>query len=344
MKEILLSHPYDFKFHQAFVPEIEACEMLLEVAYCAICATDIRILEGNKKKYITYPCVIGHELSGTICKVGDAITNFHVGDRVGISPIIPCGHCRSCVSGKENLCYNRLTIGYQFEGGFAQYVRIPAVAIQGGNIVKISERLSFEEAALIEPVACCINGIKKAEIEINDNILIVGAGAIGQIHLQLCKLYGANFVAISDPVPHRREKAREFGANAIIDPTQEDISQLAAKCGIGEFNKIIFACPATMEVNNIINLCAKGGKVVLFSGFSGTGLSSLQLNTIHYNELAVVGSTGYHRQDYMAALSLLENGNINVKSLISDIYPIEEFDAAYAQHKSGNGFKVLIKP
>jgi len=344
MKEILLSNPYDFKFQQSFVPEIEASEALVKVAFCAICATDIRVLEGNKKKNISYPCVIGHEISGTIWKTGDAVDAYRVGDRVAVSPIIPCGRCRNCLAGKENLCLDRLAIGYQFPGGFAEYLRIPEAAIKGGSLVKISDRLSLEEAALIEPVACCINGIKKADIEINDNVLIVGAGAIGQMHLQLCRLYGANFVAVSDPIEARREKARGFGASVAIDPSSESVAEAASRRGIDGFDKIIFACPATSAVNDILGLCAKGGTVLLFSGFSGTGLCNLQLNTIHYNELAVIGSTGYRRQDYLAALSLLENGKIDVKSLISDVFPIEEFDAAYARHKSGQGFKVLIKP
>ena len=177
MKEIVLANPYEFMLRQAYVPEIEAGEVLIKVAYCAICGTDIRILEGKKKKDISYPCVIGHEISGTICEVGDAVTDFQIGERVNIAPIVPCGNCDSCLSGRENLCQSRLSIGYQFHGGFAEYVRIPAVAVKSGNILELPAHLSLEEASLIEPLACCLNGIKKAELDINDNVLIVGAAA-----------------------------------------------------------------------------------------------------------------------------------------------------------------------
>lgn len=344
MKEIVLFHPFDFQFRQTYVPEIETNEMLVKVAYCAICATDIRILEGKKKRDVTYPRVIGHEISGVICDIGDGVTGYQTGDRVSISPIIPCGHCRNCLSGRENLCENRLSIGYQYDGGYAEYVKIPAPAIKSGNVLKISDHLSLEESALVEPLACCINSIKKADLDINDNVLIVGAGAIGQFHLQLCRLYGANYVAVSDPLENRREMAGRFGASLVVNPEKEDIAELASRDGIRQFNKIIFACAATSEVNHILNLCARGGSMILFSGFSGTGLCSVTLNTIHYNEIKLMGSSGYKRSDYRAALSLLENGNIDVKPLISDIYPLEKFQEAYEKHKSGKGFKILIQP
>ena len=127
-------------------------------------------------------------------------------------------------------------------------------------------------------------------------------------------------MAVSDPLEHRREKAKEFGANLVINPTTENISTEAAKYGISDFNKIIFACAATSEMNNILTLCARGGVIVLFSGFSGTGLCSITLNSIHYKEIELIGSSGYKRQNYLAAFSLLGNGYINVKSLISDIF------------------------
>jgi L-iditol 2-dehydrogenase len=344
MKQITLSAPYDFTLQQSETPQIATKEILVKVAYCAICGTDIRVLEGKKRQDISYPCVIGHEISGLIYKVGSDVTGFDKGERVNVAPIIPCGHCRSCLSGQENLCQNRLAIGYQFGGGFAEYVRIPAIAVESGNIIKVSNHVSLEEASLLEPLACCINGIKKARIDINDNVLIVGAGAIGQLHLLLCKLYGVNFVAVSDPLPHRREKAIEFGANAVIDPSKEDISEIAAKYGISDFNKIIIACAANSVVNSVLDYCSLGGIIVLFSGFSGTGLSELTLNSIHYKEIELVGSRGYVRQNYLAAVSLLENRNLKMQSLISDIYPLERFRDAYELQKGGRGFKVLVRP
>jgi L-iditol 2-dehydrogenase len=343
MKEIILSGPCNFGLHQAPVPDIGAGEVLVKVAYCAICGTDIRILEGKKKKGISYPCVIGHEISGTVCKTGATVTGFQAGDRIGVSPIIPCGHCQSCLSQKENLCQNRLTIGYQFQGGFAEYVRIPAIAVKKGNIRKIPDRLSLEEASLIEPLACCINGVKKAKIDCSDSVLIVGAGTIGQFHLLLCKLHKARFVAVSDPVAHRRERAKECGADLVIDPAKEDLRKTASQCGIGGFTKIIFACAAAAEINQAIDLCAMGGIIVLFSGFSGNGLCTVALNDIHYKEIELTGSSGCTPQDYVTASTLLGDGSIDVKSFISKIFSLEQFSAAYEYHKSGKGFKVLIQ-
>lgn len=128
MKKIVLSNPNEFRLEISPPPGIEADELLIKVAYCAICATDIRILEGKKTKGVSYPRVVGHEISGTIYEVGNQVTLFRPGDRVSVAPIIACGHCRNCLCGRENLCLNRSTIGYDIDGGFAGYIRIPAVA------------------------------------------------------------------------------------------------------------------------------------------------------------------------------------------------------------------------
>lgn len=211
------------------------------------------------------------------------------------------------------------------------------------NIFVIPRHLSFKEAALIEPLACCLNGNNKADIGQGDHVLIVGAGTIGQFHVLLSKLRGANFVVVSDLLEYRRAKALTTGADRAINPAVENILDVAQKNGVDGFNKIIFACAATSEINNLVNCCAKGGTVVLFSGFPDRGLGNIDLNALHYKEIQLAGSSGYTQKNYADAFSLVSDGKIDVKPFISAVYTIDDFVDAYQKQKSGSEFKILIK-
>lgn len=339
MKEIILKGPSDFELGYESVPAIALEDVRIKVSYCAICATDIRILEGTKKKDIHYPCVIGHEISGIVDKVGGKIRDFSVGDRVNLSPVIPCGVCHACLTGRENVCKSRKVFGYQLNGGFAEYVRVPSKAIQSGNLIKLPDCLSLEEATLVEPLACCVHAVKKVEISANDHVLIIGAGAIGQMLLQLCKFYRCEFVMVSDFLENRRNMAMKFHADSVVNPSCQDIENITTG-----FDKIFVSCASAAVVNRAISLCTGGGTVILFSGFPGGGFAPVELNNIHYNEIHLTGTRSYQRNDYMEAFDLLIRRKIQVEPLISNIYPIEQFQDAYVRHKSGKGFKVLIQP
>ena len=151
----------------------------------ALCGTDKRIFTGAKTKGLRKDSVVGHEICGEIAEVGKNVQGFSVGEHVSIANVIPCGHCPACLSGRENACMNRKAIGYEFNGGFEEYVLIPKICIESGNVVKLPEDVSFEAGALIEPLACCIRGLRNTGTGFNDTVLIIGAGPIGLMHLQL---------------------------------------------------------------------------------------------------------------------------------------------------------------
>lgn len=344
MKAVILSGPNDFKPGWIEKPEIDDDEILIQMKSTAICGTDMRILTGKKTKGVRYPSVIGHEICGVICETGKNIKDWAVGDHVAVANVIPCHRCHSCLSGRENACLQRKAIGYEFNGGFAEYVRIPAIAITSGNLVKLPEDISFGEGALIEPLACCIRGSKNAGIKLNDVVLIVGAGPIGLMHLQLAKLSGAKTVIVSEPIASRREKAKILGADILVNPIEEDLPEIVMRetKGIGA-DVIIMAIGVPPLVNGILKLCCKGGTVNLFAGFAGTGEAAIEVNTIHYNEINVNGSTAYQRIDYLEAAQMVIDKKIQLKEIITHRYPIDEFQQAYEVCKSGEGLKVIIE-
>lgn len=345
MKAVVLAGPNQFETKMIDKPVIDADEILLKMQKAAICGTDIRILEGKKTKDVRYPSVIGHEMCGIIEELGANVVGYQVGDRIAIANVIPCGNCSSCLNGRENACLNRTAIGYQYDGGFAEYVRIPKTCIQAGNVVKIPESVSFTAGALIEPLACCIRGLKNVGTGFNDTVLVVGAGPIGLMHIQLSKISGASKVIVSEPNAFRREKAEVLGADVIVDPISENLEEIIMKetngLGVG---RIILAIGVPAIVNSTIKLCKKGGTVCLFAGFQGTGESSIEANVIHYNEINLCGSTAYKRSDYLAAAEMVKTGKINLDEIATDTYKLDDFIDAYKMTKSGEGLKIVIEP
>lgn len=345
MRAVILSGPNEFAPGELERPSIGDNDILLEMKKAAICGTDIRILEGTKRKGVRYPSVIGHEMCGIICEVGRNVKGYKVGEKVAIANVIPCHSCHSCLTGRENACMNRKAIGYEFNGGFEEYVLIPEICIQSGNVIKLPEQVSFAEGALIEPLSCCIRGLKNAGTGFNDTVLVVGAGPIGLMHLQLSKIVGAKDVIVSEPIRSRREKAEKLGADCVVDPTKENLEQIIMERtkGLG-VDVIIMAIGVPAIINSTLKLCRKGGTVNLFAGFAGTGEAMIEVNTIHYNEINVNGSTAYKREDYLEAADMVINQKVNLEEIVTHTFKIEEFQKAYEICKGGEGLKVLIEP
>lgn len=345
MNAVVLAGPNDFSPQQYPIPQLEDGDILLQMRKAALCGTDIRILEGKKTKDVRYPSIIGHEICGVVHAMGKDVTGFSIGDKLAVANVISCHACSSCLAGRENACLNRKAVGYEFDGGFAEYIRIPALAIGNGNVVKLPEHVSFEEGALIEPLACCIRGLKNAGTGFNDIVLVVGAGPIGLMHLELSKIVGASKVIVSEPIASRREKAVKLGADVVVDPVNEDLAAIVNRetCGLGA-DVVIFAIGAPSIVNSTIKLCRKGGVVNLFAGFAGTGECSIEANVIHYGEITVNGSTAYKLNDYLEAAQMVVNRRVNLKELVTHTFSIADFQKAYEVCKSGAGLKVLIEP
>ena len=345
MRAVVLEGPNQFVVKEVAKPTINQDEMLLKMERAAICGTDIRILEGKKTKDVRYPSIIGHEMSGTIVEVGENVEGFKVGDRVAVANVIPCGCCPMCRRGMENVCMNRKAIGYEFDGGFAEYVRLPEIAIKSGNIVKIPEHVSFAEGAIIEPLSCCLRGQRNVNLKFNDNVLIVGAGPIGLMHVLLAKAAGARRVIVSELNAYRRQKALDCGADIVLDPNTDDLAAVVAQetGGIG-MDIIIMAIGVPALVTPTLKLARKGGTVSLFAGFAKGVMADLDPNVIHYNELKVTGSSAYKRQDYLDASEMVINGYLDLKPIVTHTYKIDDFQAAYEMNKSGAGLKIEIEP
>ena len=345
MRAVVLSGPNQFAPAEIEKPQIGPDEILLEMKAAAICGTDMRILTGKKTKGVRYPSVIGHEFCGVIAEVGADVKGYEVGEKVAVANVIPCHHCSSRLRGRTNACLDRKAIGYEFDGGFEEYIRIPSICIENGNVVKLPEYMSYQAGALIEPLSCCIRGLKNAGTGFNDDVLIVGAGPIGLFHLQLSKIAGARKVIVSEPNEQRRKVALELGADLVVDPTKEDLPAIVDRETNGQgMDVIVMAIGVPALVNSTLKLCKRGGTVNLFAGFAGTGESTVEVNTIHYNEINVNGSTAYKLEDYLAAAEMIKSGKIDADKIVTHRFKIEDFQKAYDVCVAGTGLKVIIEP
>ena len=326
-------------------PEIGPDEVLVEVGANTVCGTDLRILRGEKSKGIDRNVVLGHEMAGHVAEVGRDVRGYEVGAPVAMAPVIPCRRCYYCRRDMENMCSEARILGYVVDGGLSEYVRVPADAVEAGNLFVAGEDPPSELLALAEPLSCCVNGHRRSGTRLDDAVLVIGAGPIGLFHLQLSLLAGAKTVIVSEPSEARRRTAEAFGAPVTVDPTAEDLAAVVEEQtgGLGaDVSVICIGVPAL--VNDAIRLTRKGGRVNIFAGLAGKGWSEVEANLIHYNEIVVTGTSNSRRSDYETALRLIESGRVRAAEMVTHRFPLRETVAALEATAGGEGIKVAVMP
>jgi len=342
VKAGVLQSVNDVSFTTVAEPRLEPGDLLIKVMAATICGTDIRILRGKKTSGIRYPSVLGHEFAGIVVETGGH-SQFITGQAVCVCPQFACGHCEYCIRGAENLCRGLTAMGYEIDGAFAEYVRIPASGVRSGNVFAMPEGLSFEEAALAEPLACVMNGQERVGVNMGDVVTVLGAGPIGILHVKLARLSGARRIIVSEPSESRREAALQAGADIVIDPTAEDLFARvrAASDGLGA-DVAIVAIGVPSLANDAIRLVRHRGRVSLFAGFSKGVQAEIDVNAIHYNELIVTGSFGLTRLQFEKALNMIASGRLEVGSLLTHRFALPEIVTALATAEQGSAIKVAI--
>ncbi|MFB2553682.1 alcohol dehydrogenase catalytic domain-containing protein [Ensifer soli] len=341
MKAGLLKAPNDLAFETVADPEIAEGDVLIRVRAATICGTDIRIFRGRKTAGIRYPSILGHEFAGEIVEPGRS--GFQCGEAVCVCPAIPCGNCDYCKRGYENICRNLIAIGYEVDGAFAEYIRIPAIAAEKQNIFKIPDSVGWEKAALVEPLSCVLNGQEKIGVGVGDTVVILGSGPIGLLHVKLARLSGALRIIVSEPSASRREAAIAAGADIVVDPVNEDLQAIVRGVtkGLGA-DKLIVAIGVTKLANDALSLVRHRGKVSLFAGFSATDTAVMDVNLIHYNELVVTGSFGLDRRQFETSLNLIASGLIEVDSMLTHRFELKDIGEALATAERGAAVKVAV--
>jgi len=340
MKACIFHEPGRISVEDVPDPRPGPGELLLRVGAAAICYSDIRVYRGLKK---ARPGVIpGHETAGVIVEAGEGVSQFRPGERVAICPILACGHCPFCLQGKRNRCLSRKTLGYEENGGLAEYMLVPRELLALGHVFPVPEGLSLETAALMEPLACVLNSLETCRVVPGSSLLVVGAGPMGLLHLMLARVMGAGPVIVSEPDAGRRDYARRFGASLILDPGDGNVAEavMEATGGLGADAVVVTAgLPEVLEPS--LELVRLQGSLSLFGGFPPETRVPLDPNIIHYRELALTGSQNATTDQYRRALRLLPLMP-QVAQLTTHRFPIEDAVKTYESRLAGEGLKSMV--
>jgi len=329
------------------MPALEDDEsLLLKVHACAVCGSDIRIFHyGNPR--VKPPQVIGHEIAGEVVKVGRRVTRFQVGDRLATGADVPCGVCHWCRSGLGNNCATNYAIGYQFPGGFSQYMVLNAMTLRFGAVHHIPESLTYDEAAIAEPLGCCINGLEMCQIKLGDTVAVIGAGPAGCMLMRLARSFGATrVIAIQRSRPRLEAAARLGGADVVICSQDADPVAAVLEATGGEGADVVITANSAVQTHEqALMMVRNRGRVNFFGGLpKGSPSISLDSNLVHYKELMITGSHGSIPRQHRLALQVLEAGIIDARAYITHRFPLSRIFDAFAAAESHDGMKVVVHP
>lgn len=344
MKAAVFHGPGVVKVDDVPVPAIGPEDLLVAVRAASICGTDLRIATyGHFKLPDGQRRVLGHETAGVVVEVGAAVRDFTVGDRVSITPNIGCGHCRFCRQGLNNMCADYEAFGITLDGGFQEYLRVPGFAVQRGNVFRLPDGVTFEEAALVEPFSCCLRGQSVLGVGRDDVVVIVGAGPIGIFHTLLAKLSGAAAVIVANRSPQRLRRAREAGADVTVLTTGADLADVVREHTGGRGADVVVTCVSDPAVQTqAVEMLATHGRLNFFSGLGRGGAVDIDTNRVHYRGLVLTGTTGSSNADYDRALALVADGRVDLGRFVSRTFDIERIDEAMDHASSGAGMKAMI--
>lgn len=317
--------------------------LVLQVQACGVCGSDLRRWnEGPPEPYVP-----GHEVGGIVVEVGSEVTRYRPGDHLAVAPDIHCGHCYYCQRALYNLCDDLHFLGVTpgYPGGFAQAMVLTGEALENGIVHRMPAGLSFVEGALAEPCSSVLAAHHKAGTGLDDTVVVVGAGPIGCLHVAIARARGAR-VIVSQRSQKRREMARLFQPDLVVDPLHQDLVEQVYRFtgGVGA-DIVVCANPVAETQAQAVEMVRKGGRVILFGGLPRSDpLVTLDANRIHYGEIEVVGAFSYHPTFHELALDVLRRKLVLADLLVTHHFPLDQVAEAFETAASGQGLKVVVTP
>lgn len=316
--------------------EPKADEVMLRMAYCGICGTDMHIFHGKMDKRVNPPQVIGHEASAVVEKVGSGVTRFAPGDRVVVRPLDWCSDCPACEAGHSHICMNLKFMGIDSIGGFQEYW-----TVKERTLYKVPANLSLKEAALIEPVAVACHDVRTAELKAGEFALVMGGGPIGLLIAMVAKAAGAR-VMVSEINQFRLDFAKECGFET-VNPKEEDIVAKVNAATNGAGADVLFEVTASVPAAEIMTeLVRTKGRIVAVGIYSQP--VPVNLHKFFWRELRLFGARLYEAEDFDAALEVAASGSMPLDKIITGVYDLDDIENAFASNTgSATALKTLIK-
>jgi len=336
MKAVLLFGKYDAKIVDLPIPIIKENEILIKLKACGICGTDVEKYQGN---FITPP-VLGHEVVGIIEEVGKNL-DYKKGDKVFVHHHVPCRVCYYCLRGDFTLCENFTKVNLD-PCGLSEYIRVPEEIVKKGGVFLL-DKINFEKGTFIEPLACCIRAINKIKPEINDKIVIFGAGPAGLLHCMLLNSMGISKIACVDINQKRLEFAKMIGAELTLNPNQDDIYKEIKywSNNIGADISIV-ATSNIKAISDSINVVRKGGKICLFGSPKKDDRLEIEPSKIFIKEIKIIPSYSTTEYEIQQAIYLLETNKINPEIIITHRFSLENSIEALKVSEKGEAIKAIV--
>ena len=311
MRSAVFYGKHDLRIEEHEMPSVGPEDVLIRVKACGVCGTDVHIYEGDKgAAEVTPPTILGHEFSGIVEEVGEAVMDYRPGDRVCVDPNCYCGACTPCRSGVAHYCEHMVGYGTTVNGGFAEYC-----AVNERQVYQLGERTSFEQGAMAEPVACCLHGIDMCGIRPGSQAVVIGGGMIGLLMLQLAKLEGVAKVALLEPVEEKRLVAAKLGADVCIDPLQEDVEKELQKAGFTWVNTVIECVGRPATIEQAIRIAGNKAVVMMFGLTKPDETISVKPFEIFRKELELKASY-INPYTQKRALDLIDTGRLDVSGMV----------------------------
>lgn len=342
MKAVVYYDFDDIRIEDIPIPEIGSDEVLVRVKACSLCSTDVWKAMYHRSKPGS---ILGHEVSGVIAKVGADVTNFKEGERVAVYHRAQCGGCYYCRHGQEPLCsqYRQQSL---FPGVFAEYLRATSAIVEK-SIVKIPDDLTHEEAALIEPTACCVRTVSKCQVTLGDSVLVIGDGPLGILNAQVSKSAGASLVMVSGHHDFRIKIAKGLGIDYAFNSKKTDIGERVKELTEDRgADVVIVAVASTDAVSQATKLVRNGGKICVFGDFRDVPQPNLDLDLklVLRDHTDLFGSWGCSPHNYLVAFDLIKSGRIKVKEMITHRFPLERFTEALEVFLGKECLKIVFNP
>jgi L-iditol 2-dehydrogenase len=352
MKALRFYAPEDVRVEDVPEPECGPDEVKLRVRNCSTCGTDVKILY-NGHQNLTPPRITGHEIAGEIVEVGAEVNDAYgsgwkVGDRAQVIAAVPCGDCHECRKGWMAVCQNQTSVGYQYDGGFAEYMIVPREVLKVDGLNRIPDNVGYDEASAAEPLACAINAQELLDIEEGDTVVVFGAGPIGCMHIRVARgVHGAGPVYLVDVNADRLKlSADAVGPDEVINAAKVDVVERVLQLTGGRgADVVITATAANVTQEQAIAMAARNGRISFFGGLPKTDPTiTCDSNVVHYRQLHIHGANGSAPEHNKRALAYISSGQVPVKDLITEHIPLERVLEAFQIVKNGEAIKVTVEP
>ncbi|GAA1004666.1 MULTISPECIES: zinc-dependent dehydrogenase [Nocardiopsidaceae] len=338
--------PGDIRLEQAPEPTAGPGQLKIAVVNCSTCGTDVKI-SRHGHHHIRPPRVIGHEIAGRIVEVGEGVSGWAEGDRVQVIAAIPCGTCVECADGRFTVCSNQESMGYHYDGGFAEYMIIPESVLAVDGVNRVPENIDLAEASVAEPLACVLNGQEIAGVGEGDTVVVMGAGPIGCLHVRLARAKGAAKVYLVDINRGRLDmSANIVQPDATICGEEVDAVETVLELTGGRGADVVITAAASGRAQeDALRMVSRSGRISFFGGLpKDAPIIQLDSNLVHYREISIFGANGSSPEHNRRALELIASGAVPVADLITERMALSDVHKAIETVASGTAIKVTIQP